>query len=572
MRRRILRLLSVVGAAFLAMFISLAMVVTTPSTAHALVETVNPPTVFGKVKTLAPKLILGGMKLHPAGFMISNVAGLAMMAYETRDSWLPYVTGAIGTGTEVEVSPSALVDQFWQLDEGGTGLIWEGRRLWVRGSYTNPDTKNGVNRSIAAIADCRNTTSGAVTRRTARIDTVMDTDLPRPMVAVDICSTGETGIGALAGAPSAHPTLPSRVSSGTGTYAGPNNLAWTPGWAGAPVPDNWDPRSGDTQYIVTSKCVTADGTTSEVKATTNGDVGALKIPSCAAAGQGLGTGETTVDVLAPGTTAPERIYETKPDYSTMPLCDPAKGNTSGCIMEIELDGKPCEVGVVECEQWAEINNSQPERVKCKLGPYTMNVRDCGLLERAYTPGGAPATEQNTDGDPGTRSNRDPNGVPITSPAPTTTGTGTGTSPVPGGAGQTGAGADQDAKQCFPTGWAVLNPVEWVMKPVGCALSWAFVPKQDAKARIQSMGSQFSNKVPMTWFGVGLDPVSGGSCPTSWKIDYKGESYSLICGTAADGIIQTFRPVLGGMLVLAAVWPLMRSLFYSSIPVLKVTPS
>lgn len=31
-------------------------------------------------------------------------------------------------------------------------------------------------------------------------------------------------------------------------------------------------------------------------------------------------------------------------------------------------------------------------------------------------------------------------------------------------------------ECFPTGWGIFNPVEWVYKPVQCALRWAFVPR------------------------------------------------------------------------------------------------
>jgi hypothetical protein len=38
-------------------------------------------------------------------------------------------------------------------------------------------------------------------------------------------------------------------------------------------------------------------------------------------------------------------------------------------------------------------------------------------------------------------------------------------------------ADGDGGSCFPTGWGLLNPVEWVYKPVKCALSWAFLPSQ-----------------------------------------------------------------------------------------------
>ena len=42
---------------------------------------------------------------------------------------------------------------------------------------------------------------------------------------------------------------------------------------------------------------------------------------------------------------------------------------------------------------------------------------------------------------------------------------------PDPAGEPGSG------QCFPHGWAAFNPVQWVYKPVKCALVWAFVPRE-----------------------------------------------------------------------------------------------
>jgi hypothetical protein len=37
----------------------------------------------------------------------------------------------------------------------------------------------------------------------------------------------------------------------------------------------------------------------------------------------------------------------------------------------------------------------------------------------------------------------------------------------------------DEDNCFPSGWSALNPVEWVLRPTKCALTWAFVPKATA---------------------------------------------------------------------------------------------
>lgn len=46
--------------------------------------------------------------------------------------------------------------------------------------------------------------------------------------------------------------------------------------------------------------------------------------------------------------------------------------------------------------------------------------------------------------------------------------------------------DAETGECFPTGWGLLNPVEWVLKPVKCALLWAFWD-QDAADEISGLG-------------------------------------------------------------------------------------
>lgn len=78
------------------------------------------------------------------------------------------------------------------------------------------------------------------------------------------------------------------------------------------------------------------------------------------------------------------------------------------------------------------------------------------------------------------------------------------------------GSAPESSDCFPSGWSsITNPVEWVLKPVGCALTWAFVPttlpqtvdsvvtKVQTRAPVVELGSVF------TWFGNG--PTGASHC-------------------------------------------------------------
>jgi hypothetical protein len=82
-------------------------------------------------------------------------------------------------------------------------------------------------------------------------------------------------------------------------------------------------------------------------------------------------------------------------------------------------------------------------------------------------------------------------------------------------------SDGDGGSCFPTGWAIFNPVEWVYKPVKCALVWAFVPPQSAidaaQGRLQTAWNATALGTVSTAIGsiyapiTALSTASAGSC-------------------------------------------------------------
>lgn len=527
------------------------------------------------IPLVMPSLLATSLALHPVGWAIAGgvvVAGLAVGAgIATKDYWLPYVTGGFGQGSSNENTPAgtgAVVDPYFKLD-----LISNGpdvRTKYVDGNATSaPANQPNTYVDVSAALQCREKAdgSGAIyDKKAAAYGSYIGGGWNKPRFAFS-CDAGYlTGI--VVGAKAADPVLTATSSMGKGPQ---NVLRW--GKAVQNI-NGFDPRGSDVKYRTTVECIDDNGVKSTITADWLGSDGGAKFPGCAAAGKGHGTGVNKIEGYAPTApgqvgTQPETIWETKapavdPNYSK---CDQGRPGPL-CEMRITIDGKPCVVGQWECVNWSELSkdpNTAP-RVGCTYGPYTLTVDLCTIMEGAYQPGGRPMTEENIDGDPSTRNNTDLSGEPF-QPNKTQT------APVPGGAGTAPSGSSPEQQQCFPQGWAQLNPIEWVMKPVGCALDAAFKPKKDVQARITSMQGHFSDKVPISWFTVpGTGAVTGGVCPTNWALDISGQHVSLICGTPVEQIVLAFRPIMGAMLVMAALWPLIRSLFYAAIPIFKVTPS
>lgn len=100
-----------------------------------------------------------------------------------------------------------------------------------------------------------------------------------------------------------------------------------------------------------------------------------------------------------------------------------------------------------------------EPARCTWGPYAMPLSDCAS----------------------------PDGTPAGTPAPTTT-------PMPGGS------ASPDGGACYPRGWAAFNPVEWVLKPLGCA----FIPEPGyVDAELVQLRDAWSTSPPGAYIGAGL---------------------------------------------------------------------
>jgi hypothetical protein len=102
----------------------------------------------------------------------------------------------------------------------------------------------------------------------------------------------------------------------------------------------------------------------------------------------------------------------------------------------------------------------------------------------------------------------PYGDPATGTVPSSIGdTDTSTVGIPGSSGPS----------CYPSGWSAFNPLEWVLKPVECALVWAFVPDAATlHSFTDGISTSYNNSSMGQWFaalgGVGAVAIpSGGGC-------------------------------------------------------------
>jgi len=227
-----------------------------------------------------------------------------------------------------------------------------------------------------------------------------------------------------------------------------------------------------------------------------------------------------------------------PEYgdwaATYPEC--AEGT---CMLDLQKSGLSCFTAPVPCADWF-ADPDKEATYQCRYGEHDVALSECTLYAPTFKPDATTTGE--TYGDPET-----------------------------GQAQPTSIPADQDTfgstvqdpdstRQCFPTGWAVLNPVEWVTKPVQCALQWAFVPRASVlQATTDTMTASWDagigDKLGQVVAPFAALPVMTGcdgvpvdiniDWPTEWEIHW-------VFGYACDGPLQPLalavRTVFSGLFV------------------------
>lgn len=184
--------------------------------------------------------------------------------------------------------------------------------------------------------------------------------------------------------------------------------------------------------------------------------------------------------------APLQDFDTSAGYqdwrTKYPLCA-----TTVCELELEsiAEGDCFQIGT-KCADWfADPNKST--KYRCLYAGQVVGLAECSR----YAPTFKPDAQAN-----GT----------VYAPAPGAP-SGTQTSVRPSVAEDApGAVADPENKgPCFPTGFGVFNPVEWILKPVGCALQAAFVPRASVLAsQLDANAAKWDQKMP-----VQLSKIIGG---------------------------------------------------------------
>lgn len=489
-----------------------ALVFAVPISAQALLDPVTTSEfVIGAVRAAAPVEAAAGV-IGPEGtLLVTTAVTLGALAYVTRDTWMPWVSGLFGAGGASTGTPPALV--------GGTAL-------WVQTSPTSLSltiaTPYTLYLTSVLSGQCQADGGGPVfTAAVVNLGNDIYTGTRTVPDAVT-CSAGSSVLSA-AYAP--------------GAWLGGYTV--TPALWGAP----FDPKTGAT-YAVASDCIKPDGSTATITATTaNPGAGGLLVPSCVAA-FGPGSRASNFGVSGGATGAaphPLSTYPIPTDAQTAVLYPNCVGvGAIACTYIVKYQGAACVVGQAECVNWTLRELARPADYECFYGPYALaSVAKCAIDERVYEPNGTRLTKLNTDGDPWTYDSPAPAGMPELQPKPSTgtgtnpgTGTlpgaGTGTLPSPGSAPSTNG-------DCWSGGAFSWNPVDWVMTPTKCALSWAFVPKT---ATVSSLAS--TAKTDLTTQGIG--PMVTAVTSNVSKVGGNGSGCTgPSVNFAAVGVTKTFTP-------------------------------
>lgn len=260
--------------------------------------------------------------------------------------------------------------------------------------------------------------------------------------------------------------LEGHIAAGTNYYTpSPGGIAFVEGQPLRPLQF----ASADPERTLDCVIATTDG--QQFKATsakfTEG-TGILAEPVCPAVPDGLVAESITVteSPAVPGgapiplldtetTEGYQRLAEDFPEclsgmcYADLRQVQPDTGTgvtTQSCFDDLSADA---------CLDWYK-NPNKADQYVCEYGGQLVALTECGHYANVFDPAKQAAGQPYSDPDTGVS-------APVGS-APST-------SPM------NDAVLDPSKpRNCWPTGWGILNPLDWVMKPVGCALQAAFVPR------------------------------------------------------------------------------------------------
>lgn len=559
-RRRLLA----VPAVFL---LSLVLVFTSGNSKPAAAWATPPlPITLGAGTAAAP--VMTGVLANPIGLTAATIGFLGIAAYETRDSWLPVVKDWFNatepTEREPEPAPTGTPTiNACQLISAQMVPSGNSAQISVVGScHRNhyPDYWPDLDYTLSAT--CKNDQGGISSGVTRQVEFEGTTGEYQYAVSVrntrnilipaptNLCPTGMVPLYIVA-------------------TPGPNT-AWSHPKPPKMKIDGLNGGLPDANYSQTTtvQCRKPDGTLASISDTLTGHPDKIAVPSCAEEfGPGSIPWSVTVAGGPNGTTPQEQIsITTEQDvYDEYADCFGPTGLV--CEIQVWIDGQPCTFGNSLCAIWPKINRAEPSRMQCRFGQHVVDKSQCSHLAHAYADV-VEVTQVTTDGSPQFNPNPNPNPTPAPQPSPFPT---TGTNP---GAPSTtpGTGTNPDSRSCFGDAWS-LNPVDWVYVPVKCVFLWAFVPSTSLDARLANVRGAVETKMPFSIFGgFAAIPaaVPGGSCP-DWRIQVLDLDRNVVCGSSFTDAIRASRPVFVVFMGALALWPLIRSVAYSAVPIFKPVP-
>lgn len=438
------------------------------------------------IKPIASAAIVAGEAAPTAGRLVtlSNPWGLAINAallglslYQTRDTWLPWVTGTFGqdgdTGSQATTVPATgciVSAYFTVLPSVSNGAVNPVIRSQTAGCG------GGVALNYTRTLGCKNLATGDIVEQTG---TVLSSSLSSGNNFTSDAAQGACGS---AYSPTYYYSTLNNVNPGT-------VVRWSA------------PATGSSHEITTTvRCVHSSGETANVSMTSLAGSG-LPVPSCEARLGPDWHGDQLTSTIGRPTETKRELFKAAPDSVTYANC---VGPGKACTLRLLYNGQPCTTSIDECTTWATRYPTHPSEYQCKWGGYTLPISDCGVLENAYATPAVPITDPaNADGDPGTGTQPTPSPTGSSSPSPSASG-GTGpllgdppaeTQPPP-----EATPGENDA--CWPSGWGLLNPASWVLRPVKCALRWAFVPSiGGVQGPIDGMRADLAATTPGLWVGA-----------------------------------------------------------------------
>lgn len=255
---------------------------------------------------------------------------------------------------------------------------------------------------------------------------------------------------------------------------------------------------------------------------------------------------TTAPGVAPPSTAPKTPLIPPTTIAPPPAppseVQPDAGCEGGtCPVKLKRDGQICDITCLV--GWVDDWKLHPSRYTCSWGSTAEPIGMCSMYRNiAYgiLPNVDPTTGDFLSPDapaPGSL----PNGGTITTPSDAT---------------------DISSGDCFPTGWGLLNPVEWVVKPVKCGLVWAFVPRTSVLTATQTAianawAPTIVGRLPTVVSSAVVVPAGGSGCQgphvqiplhlAGANADYDGYPLSACADPAAS--IATWARLIGSAILI-----------------------